>query len=503
MMMLYDKYPVLITNSIGGKKEQFTPVNPGHIGIYVCGPTVYNDVHLGNVRTFMSFDVITRYFRFLGYKVRYVRNITDVGHLENDADEGEDKIAKKARLEQLEPMEIVKHYTEGFHEVMRQFNILPPSIEPSATGHIVEQIEITKKLLDNGMAYEANGSVYFDVTHYNKQHHYGILSGRVIEELMESGRKLDSQDEKRNKIDFALWKKASPYHIMRWPSPWGDGFPGWHLECTVMSTKYLGETFDIHGGGMDLKFPHHECEIAQAVGANGKNPVNYWIHANMLTVNGQKMSKSLGNSFLPRELFSGNHPLLEKGYGPMTVRFFMLQSHYSSTLDFSNEALTAAEKGFRKLSNALTLVKKMEHPGITGTVDQALAGELLKLIDSCYQNMSDDFNTAKTLAVLFEMASRINDFKSGNLPLKNIDADTFAQFKSTYIGMMECVLGLREEEEHNHELLNGVINVLIDLRKKARTDKNFALSDKIRDELKTLGVQLKDGKDGEITYSLD
>lgn len=502
-MTLFDKYPVFITNSIGGKKEQFTPVNPGHIGIYVCGPTVYSDVHLGNVRTFMSFDVITRYFRFLGYKVRYVRNITDVGHLENDADEGEDKISKKARLEQLEPMEIVKHYTEGFHEVMRQFNILPPTIEPSATGHIVEQIEITKKLLDNGMAYEANGSVYFDVTHYNKQHHYGILSGRVIEELMESGRKLDSQDEKRNKIDFALWKKASPYHIMRWPSPWGDGFPGWHLECTVMSTKYLGETFDIHGGGMDLKFPHHECEIAQAVGANGKTPVNYWIHANMLTVNGQKMSKSLGNSFLPRELFSGSHALLEKGYGPMTVRFFMLQSHYSSTLDFSNEALTAAEKGFRKLSNALTLVKKLEHPGTAGTVDQTLTGELLKLIDSCYQNMSDDFNTAKTLAVLFEMASRINDFKSGNLSLKNIDTDTFAQFKNTYIGMMESVLGLREEEEHNHELLNGVINVLIELRKKARTDKNFALSDKIRDELKTLGVQLKDGKDGEITYSLD
>lgn len=502
-MKLYDQYPVHITNSIGGKKELFKPVNPGHVGIYVCGPTVYNDVHLGNVRTFLSFDVITRYFRFLGYKVRYVRNITDVGHLENDADEGEDKISKKARLEQLEPMEVVKHYTEGFHEVMRQFNILPPSIEPSATGHIVEQIEITKKLLDNGMAYEANGSIYFDVNHYNEQHHYGILSGRVIEELMESGRKLDSQDEKRNKIDFALWKKASPYHIMRWPSPWGDGFPGWHLECTVMSTKYLGETFDIHGGGMDLKFPHHECEIAQAVGAHGKNPVNYWIHANMLTVNGQKMSKSLGNSFLPRELFSGNHALLEKGYGPMTVRFFMLQSHYSSTLDFSNEALTAAEKGFKKLSNALTLLKKMEHSGAETTADSALATELSKLIDSCYQNMSDDFNTAKTLAVLFEMASRINDFKSGNLSLKNIDADTFAQFKNTYIGIMELVLGLREEEEHNHELLNGVINVLIELRRKARTDKNFALSDKIRDELKTLGVQLKDGKDGEITYSLD
>ena len=299
-MKLFEKYPVQLTNSLSGKKEELKPVNPGTVGMYVCGPTVYNDVHLGNVRTFMSFDVISRYLKFLGYKVRYVRNITDVGHLENDADEGEDKIAKKARLEQLEPMEVVKYYTEGFHTVMRQFNILPPSIEPSATGHIVEQIEIVKKLIDNGMAYEVNGSVYFDVPRYNQKNHYGILSGRVLEELMESGRKLDSQDEKRNKVDFALWKKASAYHIMRWPSPWGEGFPGWHIECTVMSTKYLGETFDIHGGGMDLKFPHHECEIAQSMGANGKTPVNYWIHSNMLTVNGQKMSKSLGNSFLPR-----------------------------------------------------------------------------------------------------------------------------------------------------------------------------------------------------------
>jgi cysteinyl-tRNA synthetase len=499
-MELYDKYPVHLSNSLGGKKELFTPVNPGHVGMYVCGPTVYNDVHLGNVRTFLTFDIVSRYFRHLGYKVRYVRNITDVGHLENDADEGEDKIAKKARLEQLEPMEIVKHYTEGFHEVSRQFNILPPSIEPSATGHIVEQIQITQKLIDQGLAYEVNGSVYFDVLAYDKNNHYGILSGRVIEDLMESGRKLDSQDEKRNKIDFALWKKASPYHIMRWPSPWGDGFPGWHIECTVMSTKYLGETFDIHGGGMDLKFPHHECEIAQAVGAHGKAPANYWLHSNMLTVNGQKMSKSLGNSFLPRQLFTGDHPMLERGYGPMTVRFFMLQSHYSSTLDFSNEALNAAEKGFKKLSNALGIIKKMNHPGGGAATSNS---ELDTLIADCYTNMSDDFNTAKTLAVLFEMASRINDMKSGNLSLKSLSEESFQDFKKTYTAIMEDVLGLREEQEHDHELLKGVIHVLIDLRKKAREDRNYAMSDRIRDDLKKLGVQLMDGKDGEMGYTLE
>jgi cysteinyl-tRNA synthetase len=501
-MKLFEKYPVQLTNSLSGKKEELKPVHPGRVGMYVCGPTVYNDVHLGNVRTFLSFDVVTRYLRYLGYRVRYVRNITDVGHLENDADEGEDKIAKKARLEQLEPMEVVKYYTEGFHSVMRQFNILPPSIEPSATGHIVEQIEIIKKLIDNGMAYEVNGSVYFDVTRYNDKHNYGILSGRVLEELMESGRKLDSQDEKRNKVDFALWKRASPYHIMRWPSPWSEGFPGWHIECTVMSTKYLGETFDIHGGGMDLKFPHHECEIAQAVGATGKMPVNYWIHSNMLTVNGQKMSKSLGNSFLPRELFSGNHPLLDKGYGAMTVRFFMLQSHYSSTLDFSNEALSAAEKGFKKLANASGILNKLTHPG-PATVDAELEKSLTNLVDQLYINMSDDFNTAKTLAVLFEMSSRINDFKSGNLPMNRVSNDVFESFKAAYIGFFEEVLGLKAEEDQNDGLLPGVISVLIELRKKARQDRNFALSDKIRDDLKVLGIQLKDEKDGEISFTID
>jgi cysteinyl-tRNA synthetase len=501
-MALYNDYPLQLTNSLTGKKETFNSLNPGYVGMYVCGPTVYNYVHLGNVRTFMTFDIIARYFRYFGYKVRYVRNITDVGHLENDEDEGEDKIAKKARIEKLEPMEIVKHYTNDFHQVLNEFNILSPSIEPSATGHIVEQIEITQRLINSGYAYEVNGSVYFDVTRYNEKHDYGILSGRVIEELIESGRKLDSQDEKRNKIDFALWKKASPAHIMRWPSPWGEGFPGWHIECTVMSTKYLGETFDIHGGGMDLKFPHHECEIAQAVAANGKQPVKYWIHSNMLTVNGQKMSKSLGNSFLPRELFSGNHPLLEKGYSPMTVRFFMLQSHYSSTLDFSNEALHAAEKGFRKLSNALGVLKKLEYT-LEGARNLELNEELKGTVRQLHVEMSDDFNTAKTLAVLFEMSARINDFKSGNIPLASVDAEVFSEFKNAYIAFMEDVLGLKEESVQNDQLLQGVIQVLIDLRKKARLDRNFALSDKIRDDLKKIGVQLKDGKDGEITFSVD
>lgn len=493
-MSLADQYPVTLTNSLSGKKEKFEPITPGRVGLYACGPTVYNNVHLGNVRTFLTFDIVTRYFRFLGYKVRYVRNITDVGHLENDADDGEDKIAKKARLEQLEPMEVVKRYTEDFHSVMRQFNILPPSIEPTATGHIIEQIEIIQTLIRNGLAYVVNGSVYFDVKKYNEHNDYGILSGRNIEELLESGRDLDSQDEKRDKIDFALWKKASPAHIMRWPSPWGDGFPGWHIECTVMSTKYLGETFDIHGGGMDLKFPHHECEIAQAKGALGKDPVKYWVHSNMLTVNGQKMSKSLGNSFLPAELFAGTHKLLDRGYSPMTVRFFMLQSHYSSTLDFSNDALAAAEKGFKKLTASLASVKEMTVEG------NGHDENLNKLIDECYRCMSDDFNTAKTLAVLFEMSSRINDLKSGNA---KTDTETFNRFKAAYIGFMEDVLGLKEEAGGDNQLLDGTIRVLIELRKKARTDRNYALSDRIRDDLKAIGIQLKDGKDGDITYNIE
>ena len=501
-MKLFDRFPLSVSNSLGGQKETFKPIIEGFVGMYVCGPTVYNHVHLGNVRTFLTFDIISRYLRHLGYKVRYVRNITDVGHLENDADDGEDKIAKKAKLESLEPMEVVKNYTEGFHEVMRQFNILPPSIEPTATGHILEQIEICQKLLDAGIAYEVNGSIYFSVRTYNKLQPYGILSGRNIEELMESGRDLDAQDEKREKIDFALWKKASPSHIMRWNSPWGPGFPGWHIECTVMSTKYLGETFDIHGGGMDLKFPHHECEIAQAAAANGKPPVRYWIHSNMLTVNGQKMSKSLGNSFLPAELFSGNHPLLSRGFSPMTVRFFMLQSHYSSTLDFSNEALQAAEKGYRRLFNALLHLKALKPNGFSETQTE-LSALLATLSDDCYKNMSDDFNTATTLAVLFEMSSRINDLHSGILKSSELTESDFKKFASTYIMMMEDVLGFLPEQQEGGSHLKGAMDVLISLRKKAKADRNFQLSDKIRDDLKAAGLQLKDGKDGSMSWEAE
>lgn len=472
------------------------------MGLYSCGPTVYNEVHLGNLRTFTAFDVVYRYLTHIGYKVRYVRNITDAGHLTNDAGQGVDRIEESAKLEQLEPMEIVQKYTTGFHDVCRVFNILPPSIEPTATGHIIEQIEMVKKILANGFAYEMNGSVYFDVRKFMEKYTYGELSGRNIDELLEGTRELDRQDEKRNSVDFAIWKAVSANHIQRWPSPWGEGIPGWHLECSAMSTKYLGKQFDIHGGGMDLKFPHHECEIAQSMGAYDTTPVRYWMHSNMLTVNGEKMSKSKGNSFLPRELFTGSHPLLNKAYSPMAVRFFMLQSHYSSTLDFSNDALSAAEKGFKKLTNALGLIKKMSHT-VHQKEDETLTAELNRMVTECYTNMSDDFNTAKTLAVLFEMSAKVNDFKSGNTSISSVSSSTFELFKTTYIEFMEKVLGIREEEEHNQELIDGVVKVLIDLRKKARLDKNFALSDKIRDDLKTIGVQLMDGKEGDISYTID
>ncbi|ELR70898.1 Cysteinyl-tRNA synthetase [Fulvivirga imtechensis AK7] len=498
-MTLKEKYPINLHNTLSGKKEQFEPIHEEYVGMYVCGPTVYSDVHLGNVRTFLNFDVIYRYLMYVGYKVRYVRNITDVGHLESDADEGEDKIAKKARLQQLEPMEIVQQYTNDFHDVLKQFNILPVSIEPSATGHIVEQIEMVQQLIDKGLAYEVNGSVYFDVSKYDKDHNYGKLSGRKIEELMESGRTLDSQDEKRNKIDFALWKKASPTHIMRWPSPWGEGFPGWHLECTVMSTKYLGESFDIHGGGMDLIFPHHECEIAQSVGSTGKEPVKYWLHSNMLTVNGQKMSKSLGNSFLPRELFAGTHQLLQKGFSPMVVRFFMLQSHYSSTLDFSNEALIAAEKGYKRLMEGYKVSKNL--PFEQNDVDGELETKTKELIDGLFLNMGDDFNTAKTLAVLFEITTMMNNFKTGNIKTGYLTQETFAELVSRYQGFITEVLGLREEAETSNDLLNGVIEVLMKLRQDAKEARDYQLSDKIRDDLKNLGIVLKDSKEG-TEYSI-
>ena len=482
-----------VYNSLTKKKEVFEPINPPFVGMYVCGPTVYSDVHLGNVRTFLSFDIIYRYLKHVGYKVRYVRNITDVGHLESDADEGEDKISKKAKLENLEPMEIVQKYSNDFHRVVAKFNILDPDIEPSAIGHIQEQIKMIEKLVEKGLAYEVNGSVYFDVTKYNEQEKYGILSGRVVEELQAGSRALDGQEEKRNSIDFALWKNASPSHIMRWESPWGIGFPGWHLECSVMSSKYLGETFDIHGGGMDLKFPHHECEIAQSVGANGSQPVKYWLHTNMLTVNGQKMSKSLGNSFLPEELFTGSHDLLNKPYSPMTVRFFMLQSHYSSTLDFSNDALKAAAKGYKKMMNGLVLAKQLKFDADDETaVNEKNVGQINSIIDNCYRALNDDFNTALAIAQLFNLLKKINSIATGNLKAGEIGEEVFSKLLTTFITLVEDVLGLKEEKPTDVE---GIIDIIIGLYKQAKSAKEYDKVDDIRAKLKGFGVVLKDMKD--------
>ena len=409
----YTSNTLQIYNTLSAKKEVFKPISEGAIGMYVCGPTVYSNVHLGNVRTFMSFDMIFRYFKHLDYKVRYVRNITDAGHLENDADQGEDRIAKKARLEQIEPMEVVQRYTVDFHTILNTFNFLPPSIEPTATGHIVEQIEIIKSILDKGFAYEANGSIYFDVLKYNEAHHYGILSGRNIEDLIHNTRGLDGQSDKKNPQDFALWKKAEPQHIMRWPSPWSNGFPGWHLECTAMSTKYLGENFDIHGGGMDLKFPHHECEIAQAKAWHNHSPVNYWMHANMLTLNGQKMAKSTGNNILPAEILSGKNDKLTKGFSPSVVRFFMMQAHYRSILDFSNEALLASEKGFLKLMEAVTSLSNIEATEVVNDFD------VIKWKSNCYAAMNDDFNTPILIAELFSAVKYINQIKDNKASINN------------------------------------------------------------------------------------
>lgn len=475
-----------IYNSLSRSKEVFEPLHPPHVGMYVCGPTVYSDVHLGNVRTFLTFDIVYRYLLHLGYKVRYVRNITDVGHLTDDADEGEDKIAKKALLDNLEPMEVVQKYTNGFHEVMRIFNILPPSIEPTATGHIIEQINMIQAIIDNGYAYEVNGSVYFSVKKFNEKYPYGQLSGRKIDELISNTRDLDGQDEKRDSLDFALWKKAEKNHLMHWPSPWGEGFPGWHLECSAMSTKYLGSTFDIHGGGMDLKFPHHECEIAQNVGATGNNPVRYWIHGNMLTVNGRKMAKSEGNGFTPEELITGNHKLLEKGYSPMTVRFFMLQCHYASTLDFSNEALQAAEKGLRRLMTAvesLESLKASDHSDFNVT-------EWKERADSA---MNDDFNTPILISELFEAVKVINSCKDGHLSLDQQSIESLQYLLKQYV---HEVLGLQAESSGDDALSSGLMELLIRLRAGAKERKDYATSDQIREELTRLKVKLMDSKDG-------
>ncbi|WP_291966062.1 cysteine--tRNA ligase [Maribacter sp.] len=492
-MQLYESQEIKVYNSLTGKKEVFKPINEGHIGMYVCGPTVYSNVHLGNCRTFMSFDMIFRYFRHLGYKVRYVRNITDAGHLVDDAEDGEDKIAKKARLEKLEPMEVVQRYTVDFHNILEKFNFLPPSIEPTATGHIIEQIEIIKDILEKGFAYETNGSVYFDVAKFNQEHEYGKLSGRKLEDMIANTRDLTAQDDKHNPQDFALWKKAEPQHIMRWPSPWGDGFPGWHLECTAMSTKYLGETFDIHGGGMDLKFPHHECEIAQAEACNGQSPVNYWLHANMLTLNGRKMAKSTGNSILPGEIFSGENEILSKPFSPSMVRFFMMQAHYTSILDMSNDALLASEKGFNKLMEAINSLKSLS----TGkTTDFDIAAWKA----SCYAAMNDDFNSPILIAKLFDAVKHINLIKEGS---ESITVEDKLELENTLHGFVFDVLGLenKSSSDADTEKLGGVVELLIELRKAARENRDFATSDQIRDQLAALGIQLKDGKEG-TTYSL-
>src|SRR5690606_32047945 len=477
-----------VYNSLSGTKELFRPQTEGYVGMYVCGPTVYSNVHLGNCRTFMSFDMIFRYLLHLGYKVRYVRNITDAGHLENDADEGEDKIAKKARLERIEPMEVVQRYTVDFHNILQKFNFLPPSIEPTATGHIIEQIEIIKDILENGYAYEINGSVYFDVPKFNETHHYGKLSGRKLEDMITNTRELTAQDEKRSPQDFALWKKAETQHIMRWPSPWGEGFPGWHLECTAMSSKYLGETFDIHGGGMDLKFPHHECEIAQAEASHGHAPVKYWLHANMLTLNGKKMAKSTGNNILPLEIFSGENPFLSKSFSPAVIRFFMMQAHYTSILDLSNEALLASEKGYNNLMEAI------------GTLDSIQAKAQSHFdVDSwkqkCYDAMNDDFNTPVLIANLFEAVRHINLFKEGKERITQSDKTTLKEAMEAFVF---DILGVEDKSStgSDTELLTGAVELLIQLRNDARTNKDFATSDKIRDQLGTLGIQLKDGKEG-------
>ncbi|MBT8264119.1 MAG: cysteine--tRNA ligase, partial [Muriicola sp.] len=453
----------------------------------------YSNVHLGNCRTFMSFDMIFRYLKHLDYKVRYVRNITDAGHLVDDADEGEDKIAKKARLEKIEPMEVVQKYTVDFHDILQKFNFLSPSIEPTATGHIIEQIEIIKDILDKGFAYEINGSVYFDVKKFNEKHEYGKLSGRKLEDMISNTRELTAQDEKRNPQDFALWKKAEPQHIMRWPSPWGDGFPGWHLECTAMSTKYLGETFDIHGGGMDLKFPHHECEIAQAEASNGKGPVNYWLHANMLTMNGKKMAKSTGNNILPNEIFSGENAILSKPYTPSVVRFFMMQAHYTSILDLSDDALLASEKGYQRLMDSLGIVDSLQ-------TSKESSIDIAAWKKKCYEAMNDDFNTPILIANLFEAVKNINLIKEGK---ETISANDLADLKDTMNSFVFDVLGLERTSDAglDSDKLSGVVSLLIQMRDEARANKDFATSDSIRDRLAALGIQLKDGKEG-TTFSI-
>ena len=482
-----------IYNTITRQKEKFQPINPPYVGMYVCGPTVYGDAHLGHARPAITFDLIFRYLKHIGYKVRYVRNITDVGHLENDADEGEDKIAKKARLEQLEPMEVVQYFTDRYHINMEQLNVERPSIEPRASGHIIEQIEMIQKILNKGYAYLSNGSIYFDVKKYNADYRYGKLSGRVLEDLMTNTRILDGQDEKHNPYDFALWKKAQPEHIMRWNSPWSYGFPGWHAECTSMSAKYLGEHFDIHGGGMDLLFPHHESEIAQSQIAHGNEPCNYWLHNNMITINGQKMGKSLGNFITLNEFFSGNHASLEKAYTPMTIRFFILQAHYRSTLDFSNEALLAAEKGLKRLIQSVDTLNKIK-------TSSKSTSDIAKIKSNCYEAMNDDFNSPVAIASLFEGLRILNAVNDGK---ESISAADLEIMKNLYQTFLFEILGLKNEIENNQfELIDGLMKMILVQRQIAKANKDFTTSDNIRNELIKLGITIKDGKDGS-SWSID
>ncbi len=485
---------LLIYNSLTRRKQLFVPLVEGRVGMYVCGPTVYGDGHLGHARPAITFDVLFRYLTHLGYKVRYVRNITDVGHLEHDADEGEDKIAKKARLEQLEPMEVVQHYLNRYHDAMARLNVLPPSIEPHASGHIIEQIEYIKKILDAGYAYESNGSIYFDVPKYNRDHNYGKLSGRNIDELLSETRSLDGQQEKRNPADFALWKKAQPEHIMRWPSPWSDGFPGWHLECSTMGEKYLGETFDIHGGGMDLKFPHHECEIAQSVAHHGHDTVRYWMHNNMITINGQKMGKSLGNFITLDEFFTGSHPLLTQAYTPMTIRFFILQAQYRSTVDFSNEALQASEKALDRMLEGWRRLADLK-----GSNTSTVTAEIADLEQKCYDALNDDLNTPIVIAHLFEAVGIINRVADGHATATAADIDALKALFQTFLS---DILGMRPEaadlcgDEKALEPYRGAVDLLLQVRAEAKAKKDWATSDLIRDRLAALGFNVKDTKSG-------
>ncbi len=496
-----------VFNSLTRKKEVFEAINPPYVGMYVCGPTVSGESHLGHARPFITFDVVYRYLMHLGYKVRYVRNITDAGHFEEEGREAEDKISKKAVLEKLEPMELVQKYTNLYHWAMARFNNLPPSIEPTATGHIVEQIEMIKKIIADGYAYEANGSVYFDVEKYNtdfskKGLPYGMLSGRVLDDQIDTTRELDNQDEKRNKSDFALWKNAPPEHIMRWQSPWGEGFPGWHIECSAMSNKYLGDQFDIHGGGMDLQFPHHECEIAQSTVCNHKTPARYWLHNNMITINGKKMGKSYNNVIKLSELFEGTHPILTQAYHPMTVRFFILQSHYRGTLDFSNEALQASEKALRRLWEAYDWLSKQNFDAQAITTDQTLDAKTAAQIREFDEFMNDDLNTAKVLANMFELSSVINSIKDKHIAVNAISGATLQMLQQQMKVYIEDIFGLTGERTANDGKLDGVLQLLIDIRKDAKQRKDFVTSDKIRNELAALGVQLKDEKDGGVSYTI-